>query len=37
MVEQSSFVLLDATGKKVFSTGYGGSDELSDRVAEVAG
>ena len=29
-------MLLDTTGKKMFSTGYGGSDELSDRVAEVA-
>ncbi len=36
VAEQSSFVLLDATGNKVFSTGYGGSDKLSDRVAEVA-
>ncbi len=37
VAEQSSFVLLDATGKKVFSTGYGGSDELPARVADVAG
>ena len=33
--EQSSFVLLDASGKKVFSVGYGGSDELDERVADV--
>jgi thiol-disulfide isomerase/thioredoxin len=33
--EQSSFVLLDASGDKVFSSGYGGSDELNKRVADV--
>jgi thiol-disulfide isomerase/thioredoxin len=37
VVEQSSFILLDAGGTKVFSTGYGGSDQLADRVAELAG
>jgi thiol-disulfide isomerase/thioredoxin len=36
VTEQSSFVLLDASGKKVFSVGYGGSDELDERVADVA-
>ena len=35
VTEQSSFVLLDASGKKVFSVGYGGSDELDERVADV--
>jgi thiol-disulfide isomerase/thioredoxin len=35
VTEQSSFVLLDASGKKVFSVGYGGSDELDQRVADV--
>jgi thiol-disulfide isomerase/thioredoxin len=35
VTEQSSFVLLDASGKKVFSAGYGGSDELDERVADV--
>jgi thiol-disulfide isomerase/thioredoxin len=33
--QQSSFVLLDASGTKVFSSGYGGSNELDDRVADV--
>lgn len=33
--QQSSFVLLDASGTKVFSSGYGGSKELDDRVADV--
>ena len=37
VVQQSSFVLLDAKGAKVFSVGYGGSDDLADRVAAVAG
>lgn len=37
VAEQSSFVLLDASGKKVFSSGYGGTDGLAERVAEVAG
>jgi thiol-disulfide isomerase/thioredoxin len=35
VTEQSSFVLLDASGKKVFSAGYGGSDELDEHVADV--
>ena len=35
VTEQSSFVLLDASGKKVFSVGYGGSEELHERVADV--
>lgn len=37
VVQQSSFVLLDATGAKVWSVGYGGSDDLADQVAAVAG
>jgi thiol-disulfide isomerase/thioredoxin len=37
VVQQSSFVLLDANGTKVYSVGYGGSDDLADRVAAVAG
>ena len=37
VVQQSSFVLLDAKGAKVYSVGYGGSDDLADRVAAVAG
>ena len=37
VVEQSSFLLLDATGEKAFSAGYGGSDRLPDEVARVAG
>ena len=36
VVQQSSFVLLDAEGKKAYSVGYGGSDDLADRVAAVA-
>jgi thiol-disulfide isomerase/thioredoxin len=35
VTQQSSFVLLDASGKKVFSAGYGGSDELDEHVADV--
>jgi thiol-disulfide isomerase/thioredoxin len=35
VTQQSSFVLLDASGAKVFSAGYGGSDELDERVAAV--
>ena len=35
VTQQSSFVLLDASGAKVFSAGYGGSDELDERVADV--
>jgi thiol-disulfide isomerase/thioredoxin len=35
ITQQSSFVLLDASGAKVFSAGYGGSDELDERVAAV--
>ena len=37
VVQQSSFVLLDDKGTKVYEVGYGGSDELADRVAAVAG
>ena len=33
---QSSFVLLDASVKKVFSVGYGESEELDERVPDVA-
>jgi len=36
IAEQSSFVLLDAEGEVAFETGYGGSDELADEVADVA-
>jgi thiol-disulfide isomerase/thioredoxin len=37
VVEQSSFVLLDADGEVAFEAGYGGSDELGDQVADVVG
>lgn len=37
VAEQSSFVLLDADGEVAFEAGYGGSDELGDRVAGVVG
>lgn len=37
IVEQSSFVLLDAEGEVAFSTGYGGSDALADEVDDVVG
>jgi thiol-disulfide isomerase/thioredoxin len=36
VVQQSSFVLLDAKGTKVYSVGSGGGDDLPDRVAAVA-
>ena len=36
VVEQSSFVLLDAEGRKTWSVGYGGSDDLAEQVAAVA-
>ena len=36
VVEQSSFVLLDAAGRKAWSVGYGGSDDLAEQVAAVA-
>jgi thiol-disulfide isomerase/thioredoxin len=36
VVEQSSFVLLDAEGRKAWSVGYGGSDDLAEQVAAVA-
>ena len=36
VVQQSSFVLLDADGKKAYSVGYGGSRDLAQRVADVA-
>lgn len=35
IAEQSSFVLLDLEGNVVFETGYGGSDDLADEVADV--
>jgi len=35
IAEQSSFVLLDLEGEVVFETGYGGSDDLADEVADV--
>jgi thiol-disulfide isomerase/thioredoxin len=37
IAEQSSFVLLDARGEVAFETGYGGSDELGQQVADVLG
>jgi peroxiredoxin len=37
VVQQSSFVLLDADGKRAYEVGYGGSKDLADQVAEVAG
>ena len=37
VVQQSSFVLLDADGRMAYEVGYGGSDDLADRVADVAG
>jgi len=37
VVQQSSFVLLDARGEKVWSVGYGGSDDLAEQVAAAAG
>ena len=37
VVQQSSFVLLDAAGEKVWSVGYGGGGDLADQVAAVAG
>jgi thiol-disulfide isomerase/thioredoxin len=37
VVEQSSFVLLDADGEVAFEAGYGGSDVLGDQVADVVG
>ena len=37
VVQQSSFVLLDARGEVVYEVGYGGSDDLADQVAAVAG
>jgi thiol-disulfide isomerase/thioredoxin len=36
VLQQSSFVLLDDKGAKVYSVGYGGSKDLADRVAAVA-
>ena len=36
VVQQSSFVLLDDKGEG-WSVGYGGSDDLADQVAAVAG
>jgi thiol-disulfide isomerase/thioredoxin len=37
VVQQSSFVLLDDKGEVVYEVGYGGSDDLADRVAAVVG
>ena len=37
VVEQSSFVLLDADGEIALQAGYGGADNLADAVAGVAG
>ncbi len=37
ITEQSSFVLLDADGGVAFETGYGGADELDQRVGDVVG
>jgi thiol-disulfide isomerase/thioredoxin len=37
VTEQSSFVLLDAAGSVVFEAGYGGTEELGDRVDDVLG
>jgi thiol-disulfide isomerase/thioredoxin len=37
IAEQSSFVLLDAEGGVAFETGYGGSEDLADEVADVVG
>lgn len=37
IIEQSSFVLLDARGEKVWSAGSGGSQDLADQVAAVVG
>ena len=37
VVEQSSFLLLNAKGEKVFSAGYGGSSKLPDEVARATG
>jgi thiol-disulfide isomerase/thioredoxin len=37
VVEQSSFVLLDADGSVAFEAGYGGTDDLGDRVDDVLG
>ncbi len=36
VVQQSSFVLLDADGRKAWSFGYGGSDDLAEQVEAVA-
>jgi thiol-disulfide isomerase/thioredoxin len=35
IAEQSSYVLLDATGKQVLKSGYGGHADLEQRVADV--
>ena len=35
VTEQSSFVLLDADGSVAYEAGYGGSDELGSRVADL--
>lgn len=35
IAEQSSYVLLDATGQQVLKSGYGGRTDLEQRVADV--
>ncbi len=37
IVEQSSFVVLDADGEVAFTAGYGGSDDLEDQVTDLLG
>ena len=37
VTEQSSFVVLDADGEVAFEAGYGGSDDLADRVESLLG
>ncbi len=37
VIEQSSFVLLDAKGAVVLEAGYGGADDLADQVAALVG
>lgn len=37
ITEQSSFVLLGADGEEILTTGYGGADDLADRIASLVG
>jgi thiol-disulfide isomerase/thioredoxin len=37
VTEQSSFVVLDAEGEETFRAGYGGAEDLDDRVAALVG